>query len=644
MENIELRYRSEKTYNGYDFDVLKSALQKYIRRDNYEKGIYCLIECDLFTECLNHMSHFVDMGLTEKHVNTRVNMLRTNIMNRLLVIMSEEVNINCVWLPSIVYRCYIQWIKNKTSNLGRKYLLQVYNAIIKSPKCRVISDYRAMFTLPPYNVDYLSDRMLLERCNSYVKPILTYDAKKFDLMTMFKQACKQKSEDLWQYLSLLIVDEDMKFVKLIWDCVQEYNPHKQIVPYLRYFFNHLANKNKWFFLYHACLLLQRCGNVPNDYIYNSQDYVMTDDQIKHYYDINLLLRDKITLDEFVFDKHTRYGPNSASTFANIGALIPNECLMWRVNTFRDVYLELKEQVDLFAKTNKRKSSGMPVSPATKKIKSKYAYRDSCLFDYSIYDITEEGLQAITKLPHAQLRRASYKPHVYIDKLYCFKGPYKVDDGYRALTNCINHIRMIQALEKHLDVTSCVRDYAHFMRIDEQIYTVSHNIGHVDANYERTRFMSTKVDRDCKVLMIAHVERISDIESTNELNRVILLNICQHLYLRYIIGVGDSGTHNMLLSRDGDVIGIDFDERSNYAPDAPICKILCKHWGSRKEMLYTPWFKMVRQLALNDDRVKEIVTAGDVCFDDVTRRIKRFASYFGGVMLECNGDDDELIIE
>ena len=42
------RYRSEKSFFGYSPSVLKSGIQKYARRAEVEKGLWCLVEMDLF--------------------------------------------------------------------------------------------------------------------------------------------------------------------------------------------------------------------------------------------------------------------------------------------------------------------------------------------------------------------------------------------------------------------------------------------------------------------------------------------------------------------------------------------------------------------------------------------------------------------
>ena len=46
--DLYLKYRLEKSFFGYDPSVLKSGIQKYARRNEMKKGLWCLIEMDLF--------------------------------------------------------------------------------------------------------------------------------------------------------------------------------------------------------------------------------------------------------------------------------------------------------------------------------------------------------------------------------------------------------------------------------------------------------------------------------------------------------------------------------------------------------------------------------------------------------------------
>ncbi len=74
---LSAAYRKERTWNNFRPDIMKSGLQKYIRRGLTEKALYCAGELDL-------MKHAPD---------TRAEAIRTNFIHRLMVIYVEDVGV-----------------------------------------------------------------------------------------------------------------------------------------------------------------------------------------------------------------------------------------------------------------------------------------------------------------------------------------------------------------------------------------------------------------------------------------------------------------------------------------------------------------------------------------------------------------------
>ena len=74
MEMIT-KFRSERIWNGFSLDVLKSALQKYIRRSNVEMAYYVAMELDMF-----------------RHADGGKRIL-TNFYHRLMVIFIEDIGL-----------------------------------------------------------------------------------------------------------------------------------------------------------------------------------------------------------------------------------------------------------------------------------------------------------------------------------------------------------------------------------------------------------------------------------------------------------------------------------------------------------------------------------------------------------------------
>ena len=104
FQNMRIPGRGPKyTLNKYRFSEIKSALQKYIRRSQFRKGLKCIIENEYFRileSCDDALAKKYNddqnnkYSYTKKDIIRRVKTIRTNLINRLIVTMSEEVNIN----------------------------------------------------------------------------------------------------------------------------------------------------------------------------------------------------------------------------------------------------------------------------------------------------------------------------------------------------------------------------------------------------------------------------------------------------------------------------------------------------------------------------------------------------------------------
>ena len=90
-----LRLHKQTSYNGINPSVLKSAVQKYLRREEYDKGLWSLIELDLFELLENNdiiaKNQSLQEALSVDIIKMNAKKIRSNMINRLVVIMSEEI-------------------------------------------------------------------------------------------------------------------------------------------------------------------------------------------------------------------------------------------------------------------------------------------------------------------------------------------------------------------------------------------------------------------------------------------------------------------------------------------------------------------------------------------------------------------------
>ena len=87
MENRgKMKYRtcfSSVSFHGYKLDLLKSGVQKYLRRREYEKMVWCALEIWRFEE---QASSELEKKMCKGIIS--------NLLNRIIVMMDEEMIFN----------------------------------------------------------------------------------------------------------------------------------------------------------------------------------------------------------------------------------------------------------------------------------------------------------------------------------------------------------------------------------------------------------------------------------------------------------------------------------------------------------------------------------------------------------------------
>ena len=186
----------------------------------------------------------------------------------------------------------------------------------------------------------------------------------------------------------------------------------------------------------------------------------------------------------------------------------------------------------------------------------------------IRKLSAETVAKINDAPQAQKRTATYKKAVYIVEDLVFKGPYVSDKDYFRLMNNLRYTYAIQQLEEALHLTGWKRGALPWKYIGQwgvdQYYLVTPNVGKwkdISPNPAKSGYDPTAmiVPRE------KHVMRVSDMEKPGQLTDDIKSVALQHLYLRFILGIADSGTHNILIREDYDrtdrlIAGIDLEDR------------------------------------------------------------------------------------
>ena len=126
INNLKLGVFGGISINKIKTDVLKSGMQKYIRRGILEKALYCTVELDMFKELKG---------------DKQVKGLRSNMRNRLIVTLCEDIGISDWRIYEKIDSLLKLWEENRYSedNIERKYLLKIIHYMANSEKLRMCS-------------------------------------------------------------------------------------------------------------------------------------------------------------------------------------------------------------------------------------------------------------------------------------------------------------------------------------------------------------------------------------------------------------------------------------------------------------------------------------------------------------------------
>ena len=260
-----------KTENGISLSLLKSALQKYIRRGEIEKAIKCLREINtlLFLEnadenqCMLFRLQNKQNTLTQKVINQFGKAQRTNAANRLLVILSEEVNIHDhPLIPVYVWKLYNLFIKNRNTPESIDYLASITVILSNAKKGRIISYLKSAFNLPPF---YVKENKRKQYNNFHSENVLT----------KFADIERRASSEVYNFETFVICFESnqvekafrcigkicenknqseiKKLFKNIWNHLLK-NTDNVSISALYEIYNKMNHNEKPLYLYHALLL------------------------------------------------------------------------------------------------------------------------------------------------------------------------------------------------------------------------------------------------------------------------------------------------------------------------------------------------------------------------------------------------------
>ena len=402
--HISTTYRKHITWNNYPADIMKSGLQKYIRRSVLSKALYCAAELDLFKDAPN---------------TKEAEGIRTNFLHRLMIIFMEDVE-NLALFDTIYTKMNQLFQERDKADRSKEkeaqWITEVVTLLVRSKKARACSHVRALFNpkYQPLHARYPSMNSLW----SVGQNTLEHNC------TMFKKHLKEKSLLAVQYAFWIEASEEKLPQKLfrssqpVWFIFHQLmNPlqvakTERVKKFVEWYKEHIGGMKEGFMCWLLPLLHELdvvpsgtadAGEIPPYVARNREGHT-------------------IEVDDYVLDKHTSKGRGKGLVeFALVGAWVEPQA---------DFVNPLWKQ---FYEDGKRYEEGVALRPILGEVPSAEPSKEPTpviVRKTTVISPSDEKTEtdAYDFLVRTQLTTMGTKMDVYFAKtrqghLFIVKGPY-----------------------------------------------------------------------------------------------------------------------------------------------------------------------------------------------------------------------------
>ena len=330
--NMYLKHRNVITFNGFEKSLITSALQKYIRRQEFKKAAWCVMELDYFKKLYDpkNMKEYLEKypDRNEKNTLSLVKGIQTNTVNRLRVICVEDVGIAQPGVCNIVNDLILKWEKSKREDAN--CLIEIVRILCSSRKLRFISDLKSVFNLPPYygegSEGVRIKNFIVKLRNYYNIPQPTGDENmNTDNISVFYWISEHMDE--------------INYKHKIWDILKNRSKPAfvdEINVLQEWFKKGQPAKETPLYFYQAVLLsIMPELNIDKINLINLEYPVSTNETISLF-----------KVDDYCNDKHVMFsGEKSVARFAQEGAFCINEATDILNKNYRNLYIHLKLAID-----------------------------------------------------------------------------------------------------------------------------------------------------------------------------------------------------------------------------------------------------------------------------------------------------------
>ena len=352
----QLAYRtcfSSITRHGYKLDMMKSGMQKYLRRGELNMMMWCAVE----------IFNFELMAEDEKEKKMCKGII-TNMLNRIIVMMDEEL-LFCEVERYLVLRNLIEKFDEDRKN-GMKYLINICKCLSDGKICRHASDIRAFWD---YRIRFKD---------------VEFDEEKKDLNNVycfekFVEKFNDNDDNMFYYMFKIFNSGEKiskggfrkkkEYVYKIWEklfSLEKVKNNELIKKVLNYKFDEFDKNKKrgerFMFLVNCIELVRGDENrlFINEVYYNDLMEIynvnnIKDEEIAEILKCNSEYRQ---MDGYVIDMHTSMGRKMGKNrkdFALEGCVVLNENRTFLKKEWREYYI--KEKLDNPVRTKKKRWEG-----------------------------------------------------------------------------------------------------------------------------------------------------------------------------------------------------------------------------------------------------------------------------------------------
>jgi len=499
---------NNRSEHGYSANILKSGICKYFRRGETDKFTWSIIEMSLFHD------HPKGAGLI------------TNLINRLKIILMEDLSLGEIYIISECSRLLEEYDKNRSQ---RHILLQFCDLVMKGKRNRITSYVNNWYRYKNYDKkDIILDKVLKYKREGDSDELLFLGE---DLI----HRLENEDESIF-----LIFNEMMKIrdnmglryrrregVYLWFEILSDYMWPAELNDIhkfsLQMFMRRGMKERPAFAIWLGYIALKR-DNLD----YSVKDYQKFNES---YFDDYRKDMTKIEIDDYVInDYHVNKG-FSLGKFAEEGAYVKDEDLSLlgdKGEAYKSYYIQKKNESD--TKSKKYKQRKIPIKDTPKVLEENL---DKISFsEFTDINIIEDGVCG-GKVPCISV---TYKEEKYILKQMGETMNYGRD--YIFMDKCKSYFDL---WDMKMQRVICDKK---LVRKDTKIKTFVNN--------------SSFADEDSVYCMMSYFENIGDLGQNKEyLKDEFVIKEC--LKIRLFDGLfrsSDNILRNILVNRDGELLSID----------------------------------------------------------------------------------------